>query len=147
MKALVGAFNQEEALVGAFSVIVKTDCETDGPFYSTNHCKEGGDHLDGCVGVGGGPQVVGEVDLGHGEQHQRLEGHPPPRDQDHGGGAQHVDWVSPGWVGVGQVQEVGAVEVLPDVQRLHEHAHLLVLRRYNISQMGPGSAVHQTLEL
>ena len=28
MKALVGAFNQEKALVGAFSVIVKTD----GPF-------------------------------------------------------------------------------------------------------------------
>ena len=28
MKALVGAFNQEEALVGAFSVIVKTVCET-----------------------------------------------------------------------------------------------------------------------
>ena len=35
MKALVGAFNQEKALVGAFSVIVKTDCETDGSFYST----------------------------------------------------------------------------------------------------------------
>ena len=30
--ALVGAFNQEKALVGAFSVIVKTDCETDGSF-------------------------------------------------------------------------------------------------------------------
>ena len=28
VKALVGAFNQEKALVGAFSVIVKTDCET-----------------------------------------------------------------------------------------------------------------------
>ena len=36
MKALVGAFNQEKALVGAFSVIVKTDCGTDGSFYSTN---------------------------------------------------------------------------------------------------------------
>ena len=36
VKALVGAFNQENALVGAFSVIVKTDCETDGSFYSTN---------------------------------------------------------------------------------------------------------------
>ena len=36
MKALVGAFNQEEALVGAFSVIVKTDCETDGALYSTS---------------------------------------------------------------------------------------------------------------
>ena len=30
MKVLVGAFNQEKALVGAFSVIVKTDCEADG---------------------------------------------------------------------------------------------------------------------
>ena len=35
MKALVGAFNQEKALVGAFSVIVKTDCETDGALNST----------------------------------------------------------------------------------------------------------------
>ena len=38
MKALVGAFNQEKALVGAFSVIVKTGCGTDGSFYSTNPC-------------------------------------------------------------------------------------------------------------
>ena len=30
VKAAVGAFNQEKALVGAFSVIVKTDCETQG---------------------------------------------------------------------------------------------------------------------
>ena len=29
MKALVGTFNQEKALAGAFSVIVKTDCKTD----------------------------------------------------------------------------------------------------------------------
>ena len=36
MKALVGAFNQEKALVGAFSVIVKTDCETDGLVHSTS---------------------------------------------------------------------------------------------------------------
>ena len=36
VKALVGAFNQEKALVGAFSVIAKTDCETDGSFYSIN---------------------------------------------------------------------------------------------------------------
>ena len=27
---MVGAFNLGKALVGAFSVIVKTDCETDG---------------------------------------------------------------------------------------------------------------------
>ena len=32
MKVVVAAFNQEKALVGAFSVIVKTDCETDGSF-------------------------------------------------------------------------------------------------------------------
>ena len=35
MKALVGAFNQEKALLGAFSVFVKTDCETDGALHST----------------------------------------------------------------------------------------------------------------
>ena len=32
MKAVVAAFNQEKAQVGAFSVIVKTDCETDAAF-------------------------------------------------------------------------------------------------------------------
>ena len=36
VKVLVGAFNQEKALVGAFFVIVKTGCGTDGSFYSTN---------------------------------------------------------------------------------------------------------------
>ena len=35
MKALLGTFNQEKAPGGAFSVIVKTDFETDGSFYST----------------------------------------------------------------------------------------------------------------
>ena len=35
MKAVVVAFYQEKALVGAFSVIVKTSCETDVSFYST----------------------------------------------------------------------------------------------------------------
>ena len=35
MKALVGTFNQKKALVGAFSVIVKTDCGTDGALHST----------------------------------------------------------------------------------------------------------------
>ena len=34
--ALWGAFNQEKALVGAFSVIVKTGCGADGSFYSTS---------------------------------------------------------------------------------------------------------------
>ena len=39
MKAVVTAFNQEKALVGAFSVIVivKTVCATDGSSYSTNN--------------------------------------------------------------------------------------------------------------
>ena len=36
VKAVLAAFNQEKALVGAFSLIVKTDCETDGSFYSTS---------------------------------------------------------------------------------------------------------------
>ena len=33
---LVGAFNQEMALVGAFSVIVKTSCGTDGSICATS---------------------------------------------------------------------------------------------------------------
>ena len=36
MKALVGTFNQEKALVGAFSIFVKTGCGTDRSFYSIN---------------------------------------------------------------------------------------------------------------
>ena len=36
MKVLVGAFNQEKALVGAFSVIVKNGCGTDGALHSTS---------------------------------------------------------------------------------------------------------------
>ena len=32
VKAVIATFNQEKALVGAFSVIVKTDFETDGSF-------------------------------------------------------------------------------------------------------------------
>ena len=37
MKVLVGAFNQEKALVGAFSVIVKIGCGTDGALHSTRY--------------------------------------------------------------------------------------------------------------
>ena len=37
VKALVGIFNQEKALVGTFSVIVKTNCETNGSFNSTRN--------------------------------------------------------------------------------------------------------------
>ena len=36
VKALVCAFNQEKALVGAFSVIMKTGCGTDGALHSTS---------------------------------------------------------------------------------------------------------------
>ena len=35
VKVLVGAFNQEKNLVGAFSVNVKTGCGTDGALHST----------------------------------------------------------------------------------------------------------------
>ena len=35
MKAVVAALNQEKALVGAYSVIVKSDCEFDGALHST----------------------------------------------------------------------------------------------------------------
>ena len=53
MKAVVAAFNQEKALVGAFSVIVKTGCGTDGSFYSTSF-----DHL---IPRGGGVILVGAM--------------------------------------------------------------------------------------
>ena len=36
---LVGTFNQEKALVGAFSVIVKTGCGTDGALHSTKQVR------------------------------------------------------------------------------------------------------------
>ena len=38
MKALVSAFNQEKALIGAFSVFVKTGCGTDGALHTTTLC-------------------------------------------------------------------------------------------------------------
>ena len=40
MKALVGTFNQEKALIGAYSVIVKTGCGTDIALHSTSHNSE-----------------------------------------------------------------------------------------------------------
>ena len=39
MKAVKAAFNHEKALVGAFSVIVKTGCGTDGSIYGTNYVR------------------------------------------------------------------------------------------------------------
>ena len=50
MKVLVGAFNQEKALVGAFSVIVKTDCGTDGSFYGTSQQSVGSKQLISLLG-------------------------------------------------------------------------------------------------
>ena len=53
MKALVGAFNQEKALVGAFSVIVKTGCGgTDGSFYSTSCGQWPWSAVEWCTGAG-----------------------------------------------------------------------------------------------
>ena len=49
MKVLVGAFNQEKALVGAFSVIVKTNCVPDGSLTA----------LTPAVYPGHGPPVPG----------------------------------------------------------------------------------------
>ena len=49
MEALVGTFNQKSALVGAFSVIVKTDCVTDGSLTA----------LTPAVYPGHGPPVPG----------------------------------------------------------------------------------------
>ena len=45
MKALVGAFNQKKVLVGAFSVIVKTSCGTDGALHSTSNYSTPAAHL------------------------------------------------------------------------------------------------------
>ena len=48
MKALVGTFNLEKALVGAFSVIVKTGCGTDGALHSYTALAQ---YLPDSVGV------------------------------------------------------------------------------------------------
>ena len=74
VKAVVAAFNQENALVGAFSVIVNTDCETDWSFYSTsrNICATyRGRGWRGLVVCGGGEKggLCGEVAV-RGEQLQ-----------------------------------------------------------------------------
>ena len=51
MKAVVAAFNQEKALVGAFSVIVKTGCWTDGSFYSTSRYPQSGGHTHHSLNI------------------------------------------------------------------------------------------------
>ena len=100
MKALVGAFNQKKALVGAFSLIVKTYCETDGSFYSTKISTlteyrdgDGGLQLP-VAGVHGGAAVLARVlvsqpldeegdghvlglDLGVHPAHARVRGQAP----------------------------------------------------------------------
>ena len=68
MKVLVGAFNKEKALIGAFSVIVKTDCETDGALLSAmwrydearcGHCAvPRAGHAPPVAGSSGGREIV-----------------------------------------------------------------------------------------
>ena len=76
MKALVGAFNQEKALVGAFSVIGKTDCETDGALNSTSAEPQylGGAPGRPVLGAGVGAAGVGLVVVGEGEDAGIVEG-------------------------------------------------------------------------
>ena len=59
MKALVGAFNQEKALVGAFCVIVKTGCGTDGALHSTSYRIQEGGYGRQLTQVGGGVVLRG----------------------------------------------------------------------------------------
>ena len=80
MKALVGAFNQEKALVGAFSVIVKTGCGTDGALHSTTY--------EGRVR---GEQHGQEVALARGDVAHQQQGHeagPHTGEQERGPGAE-----------------------------------------------------------
>ena len=83
MKALVGVFNQEKALVGVFSVIVKTGCGTDGSFYSTKHnhlCVKPNPSTNNflvcnvmllyCQGPGGAAQSAGHRERRHQGPHQ-----------------------------------------------------------------------------
>ena len=64
MKALVGAFNQEKALVEAFSVIVKTGCETDGALHSTSHIITATEDPGSPVVVSAGVERGGEEEVG-----------------------------------------------------------------------------------
>ena len=49
VKALEGSLTQEKALEGAFSVIVKTDCETDGALHSTNNNRAARHRAHSCL--------------------------------------------------------------------------------------------------
>ena len=68
----VGAFNQEKAQVGAFSVIVKTDCETDGSSAALNGVLLGdARHGESVAGdVLGGDEVEHHLVLLVGDRHQ-----------------------------------------------------------------------------
>ena len=67
MKALVGTFNQENALVGAFSVIVRTGCGTDGALHSTSSQPPPvkGDGAEVQRADGGGVHVDGVPEVAH----------------------------------------------------------------------------------
>ena len=66
MKAVVAAFNQEKALVEAFSIIVKTGCGTDEALYYTLHSTSCGCVRDtGARRAGNCEQSVGG-ELPHG---------------------------------------------------------------------------------
>ena len=76
MKALVGAFNQEKALVGAFSVIVKTGCGTDGSFYSISYYVQGVPADPAGAGLcEQGGQAAGAAPGGHPRTRLHLPGH------------------------------------------------------------------------
>ena len=62
MKALIGAFNQEKALVGAFSVIVKTGCGTDGSICGTT--RNGAGRAWGGLGRSGDTETALVDDTG-----------------------------------------------------------------------------------
>ena len=64
MKAVGAAFNQEKALVGAFSVIVKTGCETDGALQSTSHIITATEDPGSPVVVSAGVERGGEEEVG-----------------------------------------------------------------------------------
>ena len=78
MKALVGAFNQEKALVGAFSVIVKTGCGTDRALHTTS--QQDGVVLSLLSPVTGGVTCVKtcQKHLKLGKQYNTTPRHPTP---------------------------------------------------------------------
>ena len=76
MRALVGAFNQEKALLGAFSVIVKSshnhlpshDCLTVD--HGCGEVRGRGGPAEGVVGAAGGGHARGQLGPGGGEAKQ-----------------------------------------------------------------------------